>query len=246
MLHGGMCFPTQCPLETPNRNHTISWARLYQTTNIQWQHACPHCNRVISDYIELHSLFYSMKAKEEASDGDSVAQWDMFWLASALESTIHDFSTSPLFLQQQLCVNCPANKRGGEKKKKPNPWIQIYRAHDFLFSFEMENLSTDVQIYTPPAASSLLLTFTRAFYNLKYAEASDYSGMFSITALSPLNVPSNPTWAVVLLLTVLLSLLQAFLHSMTTCFAEIVFHFPKCTTVQYRANNLTRNLKLSS
>lgn len=47
---------------------------------------------------QLHSLFYSRKAKEEASDGDLVAQWDMIWLASALESTICDFFASPLFL----------------------------------------------------------------------------------------------------------------------------------------------------
>lgn len=113
---------------------------------------------VVSESSLLTQLYIlcsiAIKAKGEVSDRDLVAHWDMIWLgvcSGVSNMWLHHKS----LLSSQLCVNCSANNRVAKKALDPDR-----HGHGFLFSFEMANLNTDVQIDTPLAASCLLLTFT--------------------------------------------------------------------------------------
>lgn len=68
------------------------------------------------DDTDLHSLFYSMKAKGEASDGDSVAHRVTVWLAVCPGVSNTWLRHKSLVSLAPIMCYCSANNRGGKKK----------------------------------------------------------------------------------------------------------------------------------
>lgn len=192
MIRGGMCFPAQCPLERPDGSHAASWARLNKTIKTQWKNIELICDRVISSYTDLHSSFYSKRGifrwLFSGPLGHNLVS-SLLWGQQCTTSSQVPYSSSTNYVLTILQTT-------REEKK---PWTQIYTVHGFLFSSAMENLNMDVYIYTLLAASCLLLTFRRVFCNLKHVSGFWFLRNAFHYGSVPLNVPSNPTWAVVLI-----------------------------------------------